>query len=77
MSLLPANNVLFGFLGGFAASILLRLAAHYGYTVDPEIVKDLPFGCALLIAHICDVITGDNKPPAQHAAPVGQTTSSQ
>ncbi len=61
MQLMPANNVLFAFVGGFIATVLLHFAKQYGYEPSEDIANALPAGIALFIAHAWDMYTGENK----------------
>lgn len=61
MQLLPANNVLFAFAGGFITEIVLHYAEKYGYVPNPDIAQALPGGISLALAHLWDVVSGDNK----------------
>ena len=71
----PSNNIIFAFLAGFDTTLLLHFCASYGYTPSPDIAAALPAAIALLMAHIWDIVTGDNKkcpisseaPPAHDA----------
>jgi hypothetical protein len=64
MQLTPANNVIFAFVGGLLATVLLHIAKQYGYVPGEDIASALPAGIALFMAHAWDVYTGDNKKPA-------------
>lgn len=59
--MMPAANVIFGFIGGIISYAAIYIAKHYGYDTPPDIASALPGANALLLAHIWDVWTGDNK----------------
>ena len=57
--LLPETNVLFAYIGGLIAAVLLHYAGKFGYTVPPDVALGLPAGITAVIAHGIDVVFPD------------------
>ena len=58
---MPANNVLLAFVAGLISTLLLHHAKTLGYDVQPDVSNALPGAIALIVAHVYDVISGNNK----------------
>lgn len=57
-----APNVQLAAIAAFLAACVEHAFVSYGYTLPPDISTGLPGFIAIVVAHIYDVVTGDNKP---------------
>ena len=65
-NIIPAGNVQAGAAGAFVTVLILHMCAANNIIVPPDVADALPSVMAVLIAHICDMITGANAvPPAK------------
>lgn len=62
-NLVPANNVTAGAFGGFVTVLVLHVCAANNIVIPPDVADSLPYAFAVVISHLYDVATGDNKKP--------------
>lgn len=67
-NLVPANNVTAGAFGGFVTVLVLHVCAANNIVIPPDVADALPYAFAVVIAHVYDVISGQNQPPKPPAA---------
>lgn len=58
----PASNLQAATVAGFIATLVLHVCAANDITIPPDVADALPGLFALLVAHIWDMVTGENKP---------------
>jgi hypothetical protein len=59
--MLPALNVQCAAAAAFLMGIALHVLASHGITYPPDVANGMTGFVAILIAHICDMATGDTK----------------
>jgi uncharacterized membrane protein len=68
MNVQPANNIQLAAVAGFTALLVEHLCQANGITIPTDIADALPGVMAILVAHLYDLFTGENKPPKPPAA---------
>jgi hypothetical protein len=62
-SLKPANNVVAAAIAGAVSGVSQHFAVSYGVTITPDMQNAITLAVVVGVAHICDLITGQNVPP--------------
>ncbi len=65
--LTPAANVQAAALAGLIITVLEDLLARHGVTLTPDVANGLTAFAAVLVAHVWDVITGENVTPTKES----------
>lgn len=60
-----APNVQAAAIAAVIAPIILHVFSAYGMSLPPDAAAALPGAIAVIVAHVWDVATGENKPPAK------------
>lgn len=60
-NLKPATNVQLGAAAGFVSAVVLHICQANGIVIPPDVANALPCVFAVIIAHVWDVATGENK----------------
>lgn len=78
-NIVPATNIQAAAVAGFITTLILHVCAANGIVIPPDVADALPGVLALLVAHISDMVTGDNKkttpPISQSQASVNQSNA--
>lgn len=61
-NLTPASNVQAATVAGFIAVCILHICAANGIIIPPDVADALPSVLVIIVAHLWDVFTGENKP---------------
>lgn len=64
MNISPASNIQAATVAAFLAVCVLHICAANNIIIPPDIADALPGVLAIVVAHIYDLATGDNKPKA-------------
>ncbi len=63
VSLKPSDNVVAASIAGAVAGISDHLAVKYGFAISPDAQIAITVGVMTAVAHVWDVITGQNIVP--------------
>ena len=61
MTYKPQGNILLAYLAGIIATLAEHFAAKIGYDLPPDIAAGLPMSIAIVLAHVCDIISSRNS----------------
>lgn len=64
MNITPATNVQVAAIAGFIAVLVEHICKANAIIIPDDVSTAMPGAIAVLVAHIWDVCTGDNKPKA-------------
>lgn len=64
MNIQPASNIQAATVAGFIAVCVLHTCQANGIVIPPDVADALPGVLAILVAHLWDCLSGDNKPKA-------------
>jgi len=64
MNIQPANNVIAAAVAAVITPIALHVLTSYGITLPADASNALPGAIAVIVAHVWDCWSGDNKPKA-------------
>ncbi len=62
MNLKPAGNVVAAMVAGSVSGVSDHMAVKYGMTISPDTQIAITVGVMTLVAHVWDLITGQNVP---------------
>lgn len=63
----PAANVQAAAAAGLIITLLEDVLSRHGVTLSPDIANGLTAFAAVMVAHVWDMLTGDNVKPEQEA----------
>lgn len=60
-NMIPATNIQAAAIAGLVVTLIEHVCAANGINIPSDVSDALPGLLALIVAHIADMITGDNK----------------